>query len=137
MRKYVLAAFLCLISMSWSIAEEGQLELELNALSAAEDGCSITFLAVNRLEVGLASVAFEVALFDGAGTIDQLVTLDFNGLAQNKTKVLQFVLPNLDCSNVGRILINDATACEGKGLVAAACLARLKTSTKTNITFGI
>lgn len=123
--------------MSPTMAQEGQLELELNALTPAENGCSITFLAVNRLEAGLTSVAFEVALFDEAGTIDQLVTLDFNALAQNKTKVLQFVLPNLDCTSVGRILINDATACEGEGLTVDTCLARLKTNTKTNIIFGI
>lgn len=115
---------------------EAVLKLELNALQQAEAGCRITFLAVNKLGSALDKAAFEIALFDQGGGIDQLVTLDFNALAQGKTKVLQFELPALECTDVGRILINDASACTGGDIVPSDCLDRLTTSSKVDVVFG-
>ncbi|HEV7345209.1 MAG TPA: hypothetical protein VGN60_06220 [Devosia sp.] len=97
--------------------------LELNALQTAEDGCRVTFLATNELGSPLGRASLEMALFDGSGTIERIVTLDFKALAPGKTKVLQFQLAGLDCADLGRVLINDVTACEGANLAADACLA--------------
>ncbi|WEK06464.1 MAG: hypothetical protein P0Y65_09555 [Candidatus Devosia phytovorans] len=110
--------------------------LELNALHPAAAGCRVTFLATNELGSQLDRASVEMALFDSAGTIDRIVTLDFRALSQGKTKVLQFELAGLDCDNVGRVLINDITACEGPDLVATACLAGLVTTTRSDIAFG-
>lgn len=124
-------------AMAQDTSQTTSLYLELNALQSGETGCRITFLAKNSLGAALDSAAFEVALFDANGAIDQLVTLDFNALAAGKTKVLQFELPELECSNVGRVLINDAPSCTGEGIEPSACLDHLETSTKVDVTFGI
>lgn len=112
------------------------LTVELNALQPSETSCRVTFLATNGLGAPLDKAAFEVALFNAQGGIDQLVTLDFKALTAGKTKVLQFDLAKTQCDGIGRVLINDVAACEGQGVDKAACAAVLTTANKTDITFG-
>lgn len=115
-----------------------QLLLELNAAQPSEKGCRITFLATNELGGTLDRASVEMALFTIGGAIERIVTLDFKGLTEGKTKVLQFELANLDCANLGRVLINDITACQGDGLAAEACLAGLVPSARPEtIAFGV
>ena len=113
------------------------LALELNALQPADSGCRVTFLATNSLGGELNRAAVEVAFFTTDGAIDRIVTLDFKGLTQGKTKVLQFELKNLACDGIGRLLINDITACEGTDIGATACLDGLVTTTRPDIAFGV
>lgn len=118
-------------------AAPASLDLELNALQPAEAGCRVTFLATNRLGGQLDRAAVELALFDTAGTIDRIVTLDFKDLSDGKTKVLQFELAGLQCDGLGRLLVNDVSACEGTISPATVCLDALKPSTSLDVTFGV
>ncbi|QQR38072.1 hypothetical protein [Devosia rhizoryzae] len=118
-------------------AAQAGLSIELNAVQPADAGCRVTFLAVNGFDTNLDRASVETALFDGGGAIDRIVTLDFKALSPGKTKVLQFELAGLDCANLGRVLINDITACDGEGLDAATCLTGLTTSSRTDIDFGV
>ncbi len=113
------------------------LTLELNALQASDTACRVSFLATNGLGGTIDRAAVEVAFFTTDGAIDRIVTLDFKGLTQGKTKVLQFELADLPCTGIGRLLINDITACEGQAIAATACLAGLVTTSRPDITFGI
>ncbi|MDB5529782.1 MAG: hypothetical protein JWR51_2885 [Devosia sp.] len=113
------------------------LDLELNALQPTEKGCKVTFLATNKLGAPLDRAGIETALFDADGAIDRIVNLDFKGLTEGKTKVLQFELADLPCDGIGRVLINTVSACEGTGLAPTACLDNLKTTTRPSITFGL
>ena len=133
------AAALVLALCAPGLAQEAplSLDLELNALQATETGCRITFLATNGLGAPLDRTAIETALFDADGAIDRIVTLDFKGLTEGKTKVLQFELADLLCDHIGRVLINDISACEGAGLAPTACLDNLKTTTRPEIAFGL
>jgi hypothetical protein len=141
MTKRLFAAFVGLgLLCSSTAAQEAasaSLELELNALQPAEAGCRVTFLATNRLGGQLDRAAVELALFDTSGTIDRIVTLDFKDLSAGKTKVLQFELAGLQCDGVGRLLVNDVTACEGAISPAAICLDALKPSTRLDVAFGV
>lgn len=119
------------------IEQPATLALELNALQASEKGCRVSFLATNDLPAALDRAAIEVAFFTTDGAIDRIVTLDFKALTQGKTKVLQFELDNLPCSQIGRLLINDITACQGESIAPTACLDGLVTSSRPDITFSI
>ena len=118
-------------------APQPQLVLELNALQPAETGCRVTFLATNNLPGQLDRAAVEMAFFLTDGGIDRIVTLDFQALSPGKTKVLQFELAGLGCPQLGRLLINDITACEGTDIAPTACLEGLITSSRPDISFGI
>ena len=141
MTKRLSAALLGLaLSCSPVLAQETtqpSFDLELNALQPAEAGCRVTFLATNKLGGQLDRAAVELALFDRAGTIDRIVTLDFKDLSDGKTKVLQFELAGLACDQLGRLLVNDVSACEGAITPATVCLDALKTSTRLDLVFGV
>ncbi len=117
--------------------EPGQFGLELNALQQSEAGCRITFLAENRLGSEIGKSSFELALFGADGSIDRLVALDFGALPEGKSRVVQFELKQLACDEIGRVLVNDITACEGGDLTPAACLAALVPSTRAAAGFGV
>ena len=129
-------AMLCAPTLAQDAAAPA-LTLELNALQASAAGCRISFLATNQLGGQLDRAAVELALFDTAGAIERIVTLDFKDLSNGKTKVLQFQLTGLQCDNLGRVLVNDVSACEGAISPASICLDALQTSTRLDITFGI
>lgn len=112
------------------------LHLELNGLEPSEAGCRLTFVVSNGLGAALARAAFEIVLFDRRGLVDRLTVLDFKDLPAGKTKVRQFDLPQADCQNFGRVLVNDAVACEGEGVEPSACIRGLATATRAGIEFG-
>lgn len=112
-------------------------DIELNALTASESGCRVTFLATNRLGTELTRSALEVALFGADGAIDRLVSLEFKAMPEGKARVLQFDLAGLTCENISRVLVNDVVACEGEGLDPKACLASLNPSSRLAAGFGV
>lgn len=113
------------------------LTLELNGLEPSTGGCRLTFLVRNGLGAALEKAAFEIVLFDKAGLVQRLTVLDFKDLPDGKTKVRQFDLAETDCAAVGRVLVNDAVACDGDGVEAGACIRHLDAATKaTDVTFG-
>ena len=136
-----LAALLGLaMLLSPTVAQEtatAAFALELNALQSTEAGCRVSFLATNQLGGQLDRAAVELALFDTAGAIDRIVTLDFKNLSSGKTKVLQFQLTGLQCDGLSRVLVNDISACEGEITPPSICLDVLKTSTRLDIVFGV
>ncbi len=112
------------------------LALELNGVEASQAGCRLTFVVTNDLGKALDKAAFEIVLFNQKGLVDRLSVLDFKALPAGKTKVRQFNLPDVDCPGVSRVLVNDATACEGDGIAASACIMNLKTETRSPVAFG-
>ncbi|HTN62606.1 MAG TPA: hypothetical protein VL147_13835 [Devosia sp.] len=137
-RLFIAAALMLLSAPAFAQAVAPQsLALELNALQPTDKGCRITFLATNTLGAPVERAAIETALFDNDGAIERIVTLDFKGLSEGKTKVLQFELADLPCTGIGRVLINDISACTGAGLAPNACLDHLNTTTRPDITFGL
>jgi hypothetical protein len=112
------------------------LSVELNGLQPTETGCRFTFVVSNGLGGELASAAFELVLFDKAGMVSRMTIVDFKDLPQGKTKVRQFDFSGVDCANLGRVLVNDATDCTGTGIDARACIRDLKTETRADVAFG-
>lgn len=133
----VLGLLLAATMAAPGLAQEPALGLELNALDPADGGCRITFLATNTLGTEISRAGLEVALFGADGGIDRLVALDLKALTPGKTKVLQFRLADLDCTEVTRVLVNDVSACDGEGTTPAGCLAALRTTNRTSVAFGL
>jgi hypothetical protein len=128
-------------TLAWgAVAQETKtppvLTLELNGAQPSDKGCRLTFVVTNDLGAGLSKAAFEIALFNDAGVVDRLTVLDFKDLPAGKTKVTRFDIAGADCAKISRVLVNSATECAGSGIEPAACLAHLRTQTKTAISFG-
>ena len=118
-------------------ATEPSLLVELNALQPSDRGCRFTFVVTNRLGGELASAAFELVLFDKEGMVSRITIVDFKDLPEGKTKVRQFDFSGVDCANLGRVLVNDATDCAGTGIDPKACIRHLTTETRTEAIFGV
>jgi hypothetical protein len=115
--------------------EEAALTLELNTMDALENGCRLTFVMRNRLGKPIEALGLELALFAADGAVSGIVALDAGGLPDGKTRVKRFVAPEIACAEVGRVLLNDVTRCDGDGLSPAACIARISVSSRVDQEF--
>lgn len=119
---------------------DSKLLLELNNATDTEAGaCQLTIVATNRMDQGIKRAAWQVAIFDRAGTVQSLPILDFGGMIAGKTRIGMFPLPDRRCGDIGRIIINDVAECsadDGSDL-RDICLTGLSTQTRTDIDFGL
>lgn len=134
----MLVPALCLPSLAQETPPAGgtSLELELNAAQPSDKGCRLTFVVANKLGSDLTKAAFEIALFNKAGVVDRLTVLDFKDLPKGKTKVTRFDLSGVDCSGLGRVLINQATECSGPDVTPDTCMRQLKLNSRTAAEFS-
>lgn len=115
--------------------QAGFLSLELNALDTTSQGCQLTFVMQNRLGARLEALSFELAVFNAAGRVNRVVTLDAGSLPEEKTRVARFVVSDLACPEVGRVLLNDISACKGQDMTPAICLAHTRVSSRIEAAF--
>lgn len=129
-------ALVALAALCLPVAAQQQaprLSIELNALSPAEGGCMVSFLAENRLGADLERAVYEAVLFDTSGQVDRLTLFDFADLPDGRPRVRQFVVPDLACDGLGRILINGAQSCAAGALGAGVCTDALDLSSRTDV----
>ncbi len=130
------AGALTLLSSLPAWAEEevrAHLLIELNAAESQQDGCKLSFLALNGHPVGIAQAVFETVIFDAAGQVDRLTLLDFSDLPAARPRVRQFMIADMQCGDIGRILFNGASTCQSPRLGDDACEAGLMLESKTDI----
>lgn len=117
-------------------AGAASLSIELNSLQPAQGGCRLSFVAASTLEADVEKVAYEMVLFDRDGLIERITVYDFRDVPAGKTRVRQFDLPDVDCSAISKVLVNDAKSCAGPDLDPAACMRQLKTVTRSDVAFS-
>ncbi len=93
--------------------DPGRLGIELNKLDQVEETCRVYFVFENALDHKLETLQLELVLFDTNGFIKRRLTLDAAPIAKDKTSVKLFDLPETQCTDVGRILINDVVKIAG------------------------
>ena len=93
--------------------QAGQLGIELNKLEQVEGICRVYFVFENATDHKLETLQLELVLFDTKGFVKRRLTLDAAPIAQDKTSVKLFDLPETQCTDVGRILINDVVNIAG------------------------
>ena len=119
-----LVAGLSLAATTVHAQEQSQpsLSIDLNATQQLEQACRLVFVATNKIGTS-------------AGTVDRFALFDFKDLPVGKTRVRQFDLPDTQCSDIGRILINGSASCKGQSFKGTECMDHLdlKSSSKTEI----
>ena len=128
----IATALLCATLATPALAEHA-LSIEINAAQSTDSGCNLSFLVSNDLGQPLSSAIFETVFFDTQGQVFQLSLFDFGHLPAGKPRVRQFLMSNMQCGQIGQILFNGATSCEGEGLTPRACEDGLKLSTRTDV----
>ncbi len=115
--------------------ESEEIRLELNKVESSGTNCVLTFLATSTMPADIEKLAYEFVIFDKDLRVDRMTVFDFRQLKKGKYRVRQFQLPDTKCGKLGRILINDSSACDGTGLTLPECFDKLTISNKTSIEF--
>lgn len=135
-RKLLLTAALCVLAL-WPATlradDAAQIAIELNNVRQNKADCRISLVMRSTLPAHIKAMSLEVVLFNRQGRVDQFLKLKTGALANGKTRVKQFDLKGMNCSDLGKILINEIALCHGDGLSASSCLAALKTSSRTDV----
>jgi len=133
-----LAAALALLWGTPGRTQTGNFEVELNAAADVPGACRLTFVATNGTGVALTSTSYEVAVFDSAGVVSAIVVLEFGALPLNKTRVVQFDLPEFGCAKLSRILVNGQDQCLSAEGERDICMTALSASSRIPaIPFGL
>lgn len=132
---FLLHVFVVFGGVSFAFAADKFLSLELNKLEAFEKGCRISFVVKNQLGETLNKTAIELVVFDDQQLISQMVLLDLGRFVPDKTRAIQFDLPQ-PCDKISRLLINDFTQCALDTAPREACLSSLRASTRSKVEFG-
>jgi hypothetical protein len=133
------AAFICLsLAAHPAFAQSGNFELELNSSADVPQGCRLTFVATNNTGIALTKTGYEVAAFDASGVVASLLVLEFGELPLNKTRVVQFDLPDFKCADLSRLLVNGQDSCDSADGTHDVCIKQLSASSRiSSIPFGL
>ncbi|WP_375462760.1 Tat pathway signal protein [uncultured Methylobacterium sp.] len=107
------------------------IKLQLNRMESAGEACRATMLVDNSRGTPLKSYKIDLFAFDTDGIAQKRVAVELGPIPARKTTVKIFDFPGIACAKVGRVLLNDVLACEGRD----ACLEHTETETKASVSF--
>lgn len=112
---------------------EPSLAIEINKAEQLEATCRLVFMTHNGLGADLTELSLETVLFDTEGGVERFTLFDFREVPAGKMRVRQFDLPDTQCSDIGKVLINGASACEGQGLTGGECIEHLDATSRIDM----
>src|SRR5262245_46769728 len=116
-----------LLPLSAFSADEKVL-VELNSIESADNNrCRLNFVVQNKSRVALESMKLDLVGFDTEGVILRRLITEMGPVPAAKTVVRAFIV-DIDCHQLGAVLVNDWTAC-GPG-EPGACLDGLGLSSR-------
>ncbi|MFN3722121.1 MAG: hypothetical protein ACK4VZ_03680 [Paracoccaceae bacterium] len=107
-----------------SAAGAQDLRIGLNTAEAQPAACRLTFVAENDTPSDIARLVLEAVLFTKAGRVAQFTLFDFAALPMGRQRVRQFDVAGLACDDLGQVLLNGVSACDGAD--PATCAAALR-----------
>jgi hypothetical protein len=117
-------------------AAPGAITLELNKLVQVENACHAYVVIDNQTSGPLKELTVDAYLFDKAGVILRGLALPFTDVRSGRATVMPFVLPDLPCADVSRILLNKVLTCtSGDGAAVEGCADMLAVSTRAETAF--
>jgi len=93
-------------------AETGKLIVELNKFEEIEKSCRAFFLFRNGTRLAFESFELSLAVLDGKGVIQRLLTLEAAPLPAERTTLKLFEIPDTQCEQIGEIILHDIAKCE-------------------------
>lgn len=114
---------------------KGAISIELNRLQDVEGSCRLSLVFTNGLPATVSSLSIETVLFDKSGQVDRFLVLKSRPLPAGKIRVQQFDVEGAKCGQFGRLLLNDVRDCAAGELKDAACLERIRPSSRAEMPF--
>ena len=113
----------------------GSLTVEINKFEPNDTGgCRAFFLFRN--ETGLTFEGFEMslAIFDGSGVIDRLLSIDAAPLPAARTTLKLFEIPDIACTDISQILLHEIPSCKPQNADQMDCYSLLELNSRTTAT---
>jgi len=130
--KHMVAVFLLAALPLTGQAETGQLQVELNKVEEIDGGgCRAFFLFRNQTGKSFAGFEMSLAILDGQGVIDRLLSIDAAPLPVQRTTLKLFEIPEISCGNISEILLHDVTSCQPQNEEQMDCFPILDLGSKT------
>ena len=121
-----------LLSSTATLAETGRLTIEVNKFEEIEGGgCRAFFLFRNGTPTSFEGFEMSLAIFDKAGVIDRLLSIDAAPLPVARTTLKLFEIPQIACASIGQILLHDVPICKPQNAEATDCYPLIDLASKT------
>lgn len=114
----------------------GKISIELNKLEPADKACRAYFVVENGTPTALKELKISVFFFDKSGVILRQLGLPIPDIRAERTKVALFDLADLNCADIGRLLVNEVNSCtDTAGAAVEGCADIVSVRTRTEATF--
>ncbi|MGI3170992.1 hypothetical protein ACRARG_17705 [Pseudooceanicola sp. C21-150M6] len=124
------------LTASAVMGQSGTLNLELNKLEAAPDNsCRMFFLFRNDTETSFEAFEMSLAILDGQGVIDRVLSVDAAPLPAGRTMLKLFDISGMDCGAVSEVLLHDIPACQPQNGTAMDCFPLIKLESRAAARF--
>lgn len=102
--------------------------VELNRLEPKDNSCQISIVVANSADKAMDSLKLDLVFFDKEGVISRRLAVEAGPVRASKTSVKLFNAAETKCESIGRVLLNDVTACGGGS--EQDCLAAVSTASR-------
>lgn len=104
--------------------------MELNKLDSRDNSCRAYLVFENGAEAAYTKFKLDLILFDEDGIITKRVALDAAPVNADKTVVKVFDISDVQCQDIGRVLINEVLECATEDGAVEKCMNRIRPTTK-------
>lgn len=124
-RRIAFGAALAIFAAGPAAAAPG-VSIELNRFEAKDTTCRISIVVSNPTDKIYDSLKLDLVFFAKDGVISRRLAVEAGPVRSQKTTVKLFEATDTPCEDVGRVLLNDVSSCDG----GEDCLALVSTSSR-------
>ena len=99
-----------LLAQPAALAAEGKFLVELNTIESVENRCRLNFVIEHKSDAAVDSMKLDLVVFGADGGILRRLLTEMGPARGLKTIVRAFVI-DVECGQIGSILVNEVTAC--------------------------
>lgn len=125
------------LAMAAPVARAGapEVRVELNKLEPRERDCRAYLILENRTKQTFTSLKFDLVMFDTEAVVAKRLAVETAPLPAGKTSLKVFVISNLKCETLGRLLLNEVMTCAGAAGPIDDCQALVATAARGKVPF--
>ena len=113
----------------------GKMMIEINKFEQIEaGGCRAFFLFRNQTGLSFEGFEMSLAILDGKGVIDRLLSIDAAPLPIARTTLKLFEIPEISCADITEVLLHEMPQCRPQNAPEMDCFPILGLSSKTSAT---
>ena len=123
------------LGVTSAAAQTPRLLLELNKVESSNEGCQFHIVIRNNTGSDIEVLGADLVFFDQNGVMANRSNVSFGKVKSNKTLFRTFIFPNLNCGDVGQVLVNEVLQCQLARETQIDCLAVMDVSSRADIEF--